>query len=281
MPKSTTTHGPPTPLVGRDRVDEPVGADLARVVHADRHAGPHARADDRHLVAEVALGHRRPLRPQLRHGRREDRRVEVGEARSRSASRLRSRAPSSSAVDSRTVAKRQSCTSSSPRKAPRWVCVLPTSTTRSTTRDYARPPMPAVLYAIPASHPCAVVERALQLKDVPYRRVELIPVVHKLPQQAALRRAVRAGRALRGRHARAGLARDPARARGARAEPAAAARRRGAARRASSARRSGATRCCSRSSRRILWAGAAARAGRDRELHRGRAAARAAARSPG
>ena len=43
--------------------------------------------------------------------------------------------------------------------------------------------MPAVLYAIPASHPCAVVERALQLKDVPYRRVELIPVVHKLPQK--------------------------------------------------------------------------------------------------
>jgi len=43
--------------------------------------------------------------------------------------------------------------------------------------------MTAVLYAIPASHPCAVVERALQLKDVPYRRVELIPVVHKLPQR--------------------------------------------------------------------------------------------------
>ena len=43
--------------------------------------------------------------------------------------------------------------------------------------------MTAVLYAIPASHPCAVVERALQLKDVPYRRVELIPVLHKLPQR--------------------------------------------------------------------------------------------------
>jgi glutathione S-transferase len=43
--------------------------------------------------------------------------------------------------------------------------------------------MTAVLYAIPASHPCAVVERALQLKDMPYRRVELIPVAHKLPQR--------------------------------------------------------------------------------------------------
>jgi glutathione S-transferase len=39
--------------------------------------------------------------------------------------------------------------------------------------------MTAVLYAIPASHPCAVVERALQLKAVPYRRVELIPVLHR------------------------------------------------------------------------------------------------------
>ncbi len=47
--------------------------------------------------------------------------------------------------------------------------------------DYARRAMPAVLYAIPASHPCAVVERALQLKAVPYRRVELIPVLHKVP----------------------------------------------------------------------------------------------------
>jgi glutathione S-transferase len=39
--------------------------------------------------------------------------------------------------------------------------------------------MTAVLYAIPASHPCAAVERALQLKGMPYRRVELIPVLHR------------------------------------------------------------------------------------------------------
>ncbi|HKH17527.1 MAG TPA: glutathione S-transferase N-terminal domain-containing protein [Solirubrobacteraceae bacterium] len=44
--------------------------------------------------------------------------------------------------------------------------------------------MPAVLYAIPASHPCAAAERALQLKGVGYRRVELIPVIHRLPQRA-------------------------------------------------------------------------------------------------
>jgi glutathione S-transferase len=44
--------------------------------------------------------------------------------------------------------------------------------------------MTAVLYAIPASHPCAVAERALQLKAMDYRRVELIPVAHKLAQRA-------------------------------------------------------------------------------------------------
>ena len=43
--------------------------------------------------------------------------------------------------------------------------------------------MPAVLYATPASHPCAAVERALQLKALPYRRVDLVPVAHKLPQR--------------------------------------------------------------------------------------------------
>ena len=41
-----------------------------------------------------------------------------------------------------------------------------------------------VLHAIPASHPCAAVERALQLKGLPYRRVELIPVAHKAQMRA-------------------------------------------------------------------------------------------------
>jgi glutathione S-transferase len=44
--------------------------------------------------------------------------------------------------------------------------------------------MRAVLYAIPASHPSAAVERALQLKDVPYRRVDLIPVVSRAMMRA-------------------------------------------------------------------------------------------------
>ena len=40
--------------------------------------------------------------------------------------------------------------------------------------------MDAVLYALPASHPCAAVERALVLKGIPYRRVELIPGAHRI-----------------------------------------------------------------------------------------------------
>jgi glutathione S-transferase len=44
--------------------------------------------------------------------------------------------------------------------------------------------MTAVLYAIPASHPCATVERALQLKRFDYRRVDLVPGVHALQQRA-------------------------------------------------------------------------------------------------
>ena len=44
--------------------------------------------------------------------------------------------------------------------------------------------MAATLYAVPASHPCACVERALQLKAVEYRRIDLPPVAHKAVQKA-------------------------------------------------------------------------------------------------
>jgi glutathione S-transferase len=47
--------------------------------------------------------------------------------------------------------------------------------------------MPAVLYALPASHPCAAVERALQLKHVDYRRKDGVPVLHRLEQYARFR----------------------------------------------------------------------------------------------
>ena len=43
--------------------------------------------------------------------------------------------------------------------------------------------MSARLYGVPASHPTAVVEKALQLKGLPYERVHLVPVFHKAAQK--------------------------------------------------------------------------------------------------
>ena len=40
------------------------------------------------------------------------------------------------------------------------------------------------LYVVPASHPCATVMKALELKGVPYQRVDLVPAMHKLFQKA-------------------------------------------------------------------------------------------------
>jgi glutathione S-transferase len=45
-------------------------------------------------------------------------------------------------------------------------------------------PVPARLYALPASHPSAAIERAIELKGLEYRRIDLIPVLHKPLQQA-------------------------------------------------------------------------------------------------
>ena len=44
--------------------------------------------------------------------------------------------------------------------------------------------MAATLYAVPASHPCACAERALQLKAIEYRRIDMPPVAHKAIQKA-------------------------------------------------------------------------------------------------
>jgi glutathione S-transferase len=43
--------------------------------------------------------------------------------------------------------------------------------------------MPHKLYAVHGSHPCAAVERALELKGLPYRRVELPPPAHMAIQR--------------------------------------------------------------------------------------------------
>jgi glutathione S-transferase len=40
--------------------------------------------------------------------------------------------------------------------------------------------MANTLFVIPGSHPCTAVRTALALKGVPYRRVDLVPVVHRL-----------------------------------------------------------------------------------------------------
>src|SRR3954464_13504871 len=96
----------------------------------------------------------------------------------RSSRRLRSAAPSSSAVDSRTVAKRQCSTSSPSRHVPKCVWVLPTSTTRSMGGQSMFGPVAIDLYVVHGSHPCAAVERALELKEVDFRIVELPPPLH-------------------------------------------------------------------------------------------------------
>ena len=91
MPKSTTTQARPNAVVGRDGVDEPVGADLVRIVDPDRHPGPDRGPDDEHLVTEVAARHRRPLLGELRHRRGDDRAVDVGEPHSPQAEQVRQR----------------------------------------------------------------------------------------------------------------------------------------------------------------------------------------------
>ncbi len=44
--------------------------------------------------------------------------------------------------------------------------------------------MTAKLYVVPASHPCATVAAALDLKGIAYRRVDLVPAFHKAHQKA-------------------------------------------------------------------------------------------------
>jgi glutathione S-transferase len=44
-------------------------------------------------------------------------------------------------------------------------------------------PVRAVLYAVPASHPCAAVEAALRLKGIPYERRDMVPLASHLAQR--------------------------------------------------------------------------------------------------
>ena len=67
-------------LVGGDRVDEPVGADLERVVDPDRHPGLHPGPDREEPGVEVALGQLLVLGAERRHDRGDADRVDVVEA---------------------------------------------------------------------------------------------------------------------------------------------------------------------------------------------------------
>src|SRR3954447_5751296 len=49
--------------------------------------------------------------------------------------------------------------------------------------------MAAKLYAVPASHPSAAVERAMELKGVAFERVDLVPPLHKAVQKLRFGRA--------------------------------------------------------------------------------------------
>ena len=104
-------------LEAGDRVDEPVRADLARVVVADRHAGPQARADDEQLVAEVALGRPRPT-------------PGAAAARSRRRSRRRGRRTRARAARAGCAARR--------RARPRWTCARWRSASARSARSRRR-----------------------------------------------------------------------------------------------------------------------------------------------
>ena len=57
VPRSTTMIGGENRSSDADRVGDPVGTDLFRVVVEDRHAGPDARLDDDERHVEPARGH--------------------------------------------------------------------------------------------------------------------------------------------------------------------------------------------------------------------------------
>ncbi len=63
---------PAEPREGRHAVDDAVGADLVRVVVADRHAGLQPRPDDHHVAVARDLGEVLPRRGEPRNDRRED-----------------------------------------------------------------------------------------------------------------------------------------------------------------------------------------------------------------
>ena len=110
-----------------------------------------------------------------------------------SASRPRRRVASWSAVACDRWRAASRARARSPSKAPIWVCVLPMSTAssigrlsgsgRRTRRQAARIHSvcrwEAKLYVIPGSHPSLTARLMLERKGIPYKRIDLMPVVSK------------------------------------------------------------------------------------------------------
>ena len=72
-------------------------------------------------------------------------------------------------------------------QVPKWVWVFPTSTTSSMGRQSMFRPVAIDLYVVHGSHPCAAVERALEMKGLAFRRIELPPPLHAPVQQVLFR----------------------------------------------------------------------------------------------
>ena len=185
--------------------------------------GLHARADDQHLVAEVAARHRLPLGRQLRDGRGDDRarRGRPGRpraARAGCAAPRRARRPSSRARWRSASAR----PAASPSNVPKWVWVLPTSTARSIARAIMVAPWPRKLYVVHGSHPCAAVEARARAQGRPLQARRAAAGDPRRAQRAASARATVPGHQARGRREGRRLARDhaPARRAGPRARAA-------------------------------------------------------------
>ena len=117
----------PVALLRGDRVRDPVGPDLARVVVADRDPGRDARPEHEQRRLRPALGDALVLADELRHRRRRGRCRRLRRGRGTGAGAR----PSSSPVRWASVAIRQCSPSSAPSKSPKTVCVFPTSTASS------------------------------------------------------------------------------------------------------------------------------------------------------
>ena len=170
------------PVVGGDGVDQPVGADLVRVVDQDRHAGLAPRADDQAGRAQVAAAPSPRTRapaaaPPRRRSRRRPRRAPTPRAPGGRRSAPRARRPSASAsvrsASARRARRRRRRRGASACCRRRWrgASAIIGSATRDGRRRQA--------LRDPGSHPSRARDDDARAKGIPYKRVDLMPVVSK------------------------------------------------------------------------------------------------------